>query len=249
MIPPFKVCISSLGKGSGKTFVGTALVRELTKRGYVVSCVKHCSEELTLPMKDTERYLLSGCRESMATSPSTTMILLSRSMSLEELALASRAPIVVAEGFKEEPCDMRIWIARDCTEAKRIIKEVSKIDAIVVKEPCNLEGVPMYMSNDIDDLANLVICRAIDHGLKHVGNKNCGRCGYRTCKDAVMAWLRGADIVCASWRVNLLVDGMRIPLNPFVQSIVLHVVKALIKPLKGVPERPRSIVIEVRDEG
>lgn len=46
--------------------------------------------------------------------------------------------------------------------------------------------------------------------------------------------------------VKLKVNGQVIPLNSFMQSLVAETVKGMVRALKGVPEKPESIIIEVR---
>lgn len=49
--------------------------------------------------------------------------------------------------------------------------------------------------------------------------------------------------------VKLKVDGQVIPLNSFMQSLVAGTIKGMVRALKGVPEKPESIIIEVRKGG
>lgn len=45
---------------------------------------------------------------------------------------------------------------------------------------------------------------------------------------------------------ELKVDGRRVPLNPFVQSILTETIKGLLRALKGLPEHPQRVEIKLK---
>ena len=50
-------------------------------------------------------------------------------------------------------------------------------------------------------------------------------------------------------RVRLLVEGRPVSLNRFVKEVFAELVKAMIRPLRGLPERPNRIRIEIEEGG
>lgn len=50
-------------------------------------------------------------------------------------------------------------------------------------------------------------------------------------------------------RVKLKVDGQVVPLNAFLQNLVAETIKGIVRALKGVPDNPNSLIIEVRNGG
>ncbi len=249
MIPPFVVCITSLGRKRGKTRLGTLVVKELVKRGIPTASVKHCHEGVDVHEKDAERYLAEGAKVSIATSPSLTMILVPRNMGLLEASLFAGTPIVVAEGFKRERCDFRILVVETCDEISEALREGIEVHVAVSPSPCRSDGVKVFTFSDVEKLVDEIIDKALEHALAKLGGDNCGFCGYPTCRDAALAWLRGSDVRCAKWCVEIEVNGKRIPLNPFVRALVSAMLKSFVKTLKGVPPSIRELVVRVRDEG
>jgi len=45
---------------------------------------------------------------------------------------------------------------------------------------------------------------------------------------------------------ELKVDGRRVPLNPFVQSLLTETIKGLLRALKGLPESPQKVEIKLK---
>ncbi|TET47713.1 molybdopterin-guanine dinucleotide biosynthesis protein B [candidate division TA06 bacterium] len=93
--------------GSGKTKFIESLIPELRSRGLRVAYVKHCHKGFSLNHreKDSGRVSEAGAEVVVLVSPERTATIERRGNTLSELVkeLASKADIVVAEGFKAEP--------------------------------------------------------------------------------------------------------------------------------------------------
>lgn len=46
--------------------------------------------------------------------------------------------------------------------------------------------------------------------------------------------------------VKVKVDGQVIPLNPFIQGLLAETIRGMVRALKGVPEKPAEIILQVR---
>ncbi|MHA1839689.1 MAG: (Fe-S)-binding protein, partial [Candidatus Ranarchaeia archaeon] len=77
--------------------------------------------------------------------------------------------------------------------------------------------------------------------------KDCGTCGYPTCKDFALAmWNKVTSLSdCAQIKgtLRLELDGKAIPLVGFVQKLIANSIYGMVTSLKGVPSNPKKIKI------
>ena len=236
-------------KKSGKTTVAEALVRELARRGYRVAAVKHAHGGLTLPEADSTRLYRAGAAEVIAVSPGETEHIASRGKQLwEALSLLRGYDYVVVEGFKSAFPGMRIVAARTVEEALKfkgpLVLAYSGPVASLRPRP-ELPAPVVDALGEPGRLADLVEERAFEVPPA----LDCGFCKYKSCIGLATAIARGEatirECTVLASPVRLRVDGEEIALNPFVQDIIANVVRGVVATLKGVPEKPSKIEIEV----
>ncbi|HIP57543.1 MAG TPA: hypothetical protein EYH02_05730 [Ignisphaera aggregans] len=121
---------------------------------------------------------------------------------------------------------------------------VSASDRVV--EECKSRGYPAYRI-DSDELPQLVVNRALEYIISQLPKTDCGYCGYSTCRGFVEAFLRGRT---SSWcprssEIRLRIDGVEIPMNPFVRNVLRNIVLGFLNSLKNVPEKRQRIDIEI----
>lgn len=252
MVRPYVVRFVSARSSVGKTYVASNVIARLKARGYIVGVVKHCAHGIDIEDRDSHRYILSGADVVIASSRGIGIEYYRTWVDSVDHALKYiDTPIVVVEGFKESDVGEAVVVARDVEEIKtRSADIVGKVIAYIVglKTDSDTEyrGAPIYTFNDIDGLANLIEGRALNFICQQLPNANCGYCGYGSCRLLAEAYAKGLTRWCPrDSDVQLVVDGKKVDLNPFVKSLLRSLVIGFTDVLKGVPRSRKRIVIEV----
>ncbi|MEM0232459.1 MAG: (Fe-S)-binding protein [Candidatus Nezhaarchaeales archaeon] len=85
--------------------------------------------------------------------------------------------------------------------------------------------------------------------MKILMQKDCGECGFKSCRDLAEAIAKGEDtpLRCVKRRENvrLMVDGDLIQLNPFTSKMLVQVISSLLSILKGVPRSFNKVIVEI----
>jgi molybdopterin-guanine dinucleotide biosynthesis protein B len=141
-------------KGSGKTTLARALVRELTARGHRVAVVKHTSHQIDLAGKDTAT-LLEAAGQVAIVSIEATGVFWRKPMVLEDVLAYLDADIVLVEGFKAQKGYPKIACLR------RLLDDCDLIDDLTVAAVGPMDqveglGVPAFDRDDVGPIADLV---------------------------------------------------------------------------------------------
>ena len=226
-------------KKSGKTSLIEDLIAALKKRGHKVGVIKHTlrAHSLDTPGKDTWRYKKAGACVSALLTPTESGIFLDHSLQLgDTIAFLRSCDIVLLEGFKELEIAPRIIVAQ---EADDIVKLRNGLEVAVIRKfrSGNLEDpqVPVLDSSALNELADIVETKA----MPLLAGRDCGKCGYSSCKDLAKAVLVGdADatrcVNMSSEEVRVFLDGAQLDINPFVGSVIRNVIMGVLSALKGV---------------
>lgn len=236
--------VVSRGSGEGKTRLLELLVREFAGLGVPVAVVKHTPHGFAAPVHDTERLLGAGAVAAAAHAGDSYMVEYRRALSLQELVdeLPSPPVLVLVEGYSSKPIGPVIHVT-----LRGEPPAVRNPYACVSDKP--VEGCPKtYGWGEVPALARAILEEAYKRVAEQLPGINCAMCGSDC---TAMAWriLRGeARLLDCPVRakVRLVVDGRDVPINPFVKNIIREVVEALVRTLKGVPEKPREITIKIQ---
>lgn len=197
-------------RASGKTRVLVGLAEELGRRGHRVITLKHAASGLDLPAKDTALHL-RGAEATLAVSPELTALFLRGERPWRELLLP--ADFLLVEGFKAE-------------------RTFPKIVCGGMDDPLALAHVDPDRQLDLGGLADLVEERAF-----LLPGLDCGGCGLAGCAQMAEQIVRGRrrwqECVSLQGRVQVSIDGRRIPLNPFVSQLLLNTLRGFLGCLKG----------------
>lgn len=243
---PYVVRFVSASSGVGKTTLISEVSRKLLELGLDVAVVKHAHGSIDLEEKDSRRFLEVGVREVVVSSRDLTVIY-SREVPEDLVAIVRllRKPLVLVEGFKNAYIGDKVVVARSLDEASKLV-DPSTIAVVLSSE----ESVPqvggVLTIRDSGKLARVIAGRAEEHLLRQLPGLNCGYCGYSTCRELALSVLRGSSRICPRViDVKLVVDGLEIPLNPFVKSLLNFIIEGFLKALKGVPERYTSVEVRI----
>ena len=230
-------------KKSGKTSLLVNLARELAKRGYNISSVKHVSCDLDLPETDTSLHK-KFAREAAAISSKESAIFFQGSINLEEMFKYLNADLVLIEGFKKEKTFPKIVCLRQGDDPKTLL---DGLEICVVGAPPDGQmdiNVPVLNAEkDIGMIADLVEEKAFK-----LPNLNCGACEYDTCYEMALQIVKGAKTIndCRSLNadVQIKIDDNIMPSKPFISDMVRNTIKGMLSSLKGYREGKIEIKIE-----
>jgi molybdopterin-guanine dinucleotide biosynthesis adapter protein len=150
-------------KNSGKTTLLTRLVSEFTRRGLVVSTVKHAHHAFDIDHAGTDsfRHREAGAREVMIVS-GTRWALMHELRDESELALdsalkhVSPCDLILIEGYKREG-HPKIEVRRQATSREQHLAENDPtIVAVAADFPTDPQGRPMFGLDDAVGIADFI---------------------------------------------------------------------------------------------
>ena len=235
-------------KKSGKTMLVVALARELIGRGYRVATVKHASEGVDLPERDTAKHR-EVVEQVGAISSEESAIFFNGPMPLEEMLSHVNADIVLVEGFKEEKTFPKMLCLSGREEDQELLDGLllCAVGTEAAPDAAARLGVPVLdPEREIGAIADLAENRAFK-----LPNLNCEGCGYTTCYDLARAIVRGEakveDCVSLYATTEVRIQGERLALNPFISNMVGSTLRGMLSTLRGF--REGTIEIRIGVEG
>jgi molybdopterin-guanine dinucleotide biosynthesis protein B len=152
-------------KNSGKTTLTARLIAEFTKRGYVVSAVKHAHESFDIDQLGRDSYKLreAGARRVLLSSPKRWALMHELrdepEMPLNQLLTeAGPSDLILIEGYKREPFP-KIEIRRDGAASRQPLAESSpQIVAIASDRPSEEnDSLPIFNLDDVGRMADFIV--------------------------------------------------------------------------------------------
>ncbi|MDY6878058.1 MAG: molybdopterin-guanine dinucleotide biosynthesis protein B [Chloroflexota bacterium] len=231
-------------KNSGKTMLTRALARELTRRGYEVSVVKHLSHHVDLPEKDTT-ILGEAVSKVGFISPQGSGLSWKKPLGLENIISHLEADIIIVEGFKAEKTFPKIVCLRGESDDQDLFdglaicavgpaNQVEEMSIPSFNRTGSVEAlrIPLLDRDEVGQIADIVEQRAFK-----LPNLNCGDCGHERCYDMAREIVAGTGSVedCLSLQpaTEVKIDGRPLPMNSFISSIVRNTILGMLSPLKG----------------
>ncbi len=205
-------------KNTGKTILVTKIVQELVKRGFSVGTIKHVNHGFDVEGRDTWKHKEAGA-ELVVAAGDETFFLVNESLKLdnilERIKCFKKLDFMVIEGFKHSNYAK---ISTSDFEDKFTMKKVNAFEI------------------DPDALHSLVDLIE-ERSYSMFSQMNCKECGFKGCTDLAQAVIRGEaeEKTCVMKKeknVTLHVEGVEIPLNPFVQKFVKNTTIGMINALK-----------------
>ena len=219
-------------KKSGKTKVVEALVRELVQRGHRVVTLKHVPNpnfEIDSKGKDSWKHAAAGARSVWILSPRETVWIRKEPVAPRDILREIRgADYIILEGFREITTVPRICVPRNPSELPELVNEFT----LACVGSVRWKG-PRIDFGEWKKLADLVEEKAFPL----LPGLNCGKCGHPTCEELGLAVLRGKTrwdgCAVLRGRVTLTINGKTIPMQEFVQELLVNVVDGIVQSLKG----------------
>jgi len=241
----------STGRGVGKTLLGERLVSYLRGKGVYVGVIKHVHSSIDLPGKDSERYLSAGAAQVVLASPHGSAVFNNIPLDSLDMALALLDPrifLVIVEGFKRARMGKVILVAKNVSDLK-FFKDVYAVvsDSKEVLREAK-KNFRTFSFDEAEKLAEEIYNDALEQVLNLLPRTDCDMCGLGSCRAFAVKFLRSEKSILEcplKLDVRLEVDGNLVRLNPYVKKVFSEVLYSLVKTLKGVPEKPRKIVVKV----
>jgi len=219
---PTLLLVSVAGdSGAGKTTLIEKLLRELSRRKYIIASVKHCPHgfDLDVKGKDSWRFAEAGAKGIFLTSPGRIGLIedTEHIPPLKNIAQSyfPNFDIVFGEGFgKEKGVDKILVLRKGVSE--RVPYPQDDILALVSDFEVEVEK-PIFKPDDVSGIA-----------------------------DFIEQLLTEEDRMETS--VTLIINKKPVPLNPFVQSVFKNVITGIIGALKREDEELKQIEVIIKPE-
>ncbi len=159
-------------KNSGKTTLIANLIRELTRRGFAISVLKHAHAkfEIDHPGRDSFKMREAGARQVMLCSPRRFALMRelgdAPEMTFEELlSYTGPCDLVLVEGYKREAYP-KIEIRREGAVSREPLSaEFPQVVGVVSDRPeGEVDSVPIFQIDDVGRIVDFIVAIL---GLKH----------------------------------------------------------------------------------
>ncbi|HEK86565.1 MAG: molybdopterin-guanine dinucleotide biosynthesis protein B [Candidatus Saccharicenans sp.] len=205
--------------GTGKTRLITALVEELSRRGLRCGVLKKATHEIELDMEGKDSW------QFMRAGAEASAV-----MTDEKLFLIR----------KRKSTDTLLEMALDkFSEVDFLLVEGGKRESAFKKILRVQNADDHNLINPPDDLIAIVSDEPFSSPYPFFLAEE-----VQKLAEFLLTVLEPMEPI-----VKLKVDGQVVPLNAFLQNLVAETIKGIVRALKGVPDNPNSLIIEVRNGG
>jgi molybdopterin-guanine dinucleotide biosynthesis protein B len=246
-------------KDSGKTAVVEALVSKLVKKGLKPATAKHVSKKgfsMDSEGKDSWRHSAAGANPVMVFSDIEMVLKFKDSIqrlsldAISNLAQEYGANVLVLEGFSSLVLGDKSVGKVICPRSEEEYEDFKAKARNQVLAYCSinpLEEPILNIKNGLPVVADKVSTwiekrQRILEIMSQLPSLDCGKCGKNTCEELAQAIFEGEASVddCIPLRLKpkikakLIVDGVDVPIQPFVAEVVRKSVLGMVSTLKGV---------------
>ena len=237
---------------TGKTTLATALIRELTARGYKVSSIKDIhSEEYRAdkPGSNSAKHADAGAVRVFARGLFDNSLIIPGKMQLADILPLITSDFLIIEGMKDAPVP-KLVCAKDTTQLDELLDDTAiGISGIIASELETYRGLAVYcLEKSLQSLVDEVIKKSFPI-LPCSDPDCCSACGktcYQMACDIVQGRASRNDCVQdTAPELELLVNGEALTIVPFVQKLLKDSVLSFVHNLKGV-DKDASIELRIK---
>lgn len=239
------VCIISMRRSRGKTWLIEHLIKELKENGMKVATIKHTNEPFDTKDKDTWRHTEAGALEVVCITPRELITIRKGETSLEDgiQALHVKPDIILVEGFKRSD-KPKILCADSVEEVEEALRSISNIIAIsgpIIEKADQAdvlrEKYPEIKLMKPNDLGKFLRDLVVDDWLRNLLGLNCGHCRYGSCAEMAKALAEGRAsldecIVISTSISKIVIDGKMVPLTKWPQTLLREMILGFLRSLK-----------------
>ena len=246
--------IVSPGRDRVETVICERITRRLIARGAKVAVIKHVEHDIDVGGKNSWRYREAGAHHIVLSSKEEVVTIIPSALGILENILSLIPPhifIVLVEGYRESRVGKKVVVADSIEEYKELSS--GEVLAVVtsngeVREAAEKYGARVFSFSEASEVAREIWVDALNIVYSNLPGANCNVCGLGTCKIFAENVLRGEVTLgeCPiKSKIYLSIDGRVVAINPYTKRVLRDVVVALVKTLKGVPDKPRSIQLSI----
>ncbi len=226
---------------TGKTTLVTALIRELTKRGYSVVSFKDIHSEAykaDTEGKNTNLHLQAGSQAVFAKGLYDSALIFPKSLELKEVIPLLKADYLIIEGLKNAPVP-KLVCAENTIQLDELVDDTCfGISGLISDNLNSYKDLPVYcLQNDLDRLITAVLANSFEI-LPLSDPDCCSACGktcYQMASDIVQGKAKRSDCALDNQaELQLCLNGEEIVIVPFVQKLLKDMVIAFVDNLKGI---------------
>ncbi len=244
--------IVSLVSGVGKTSLGTAVVKVLSKRGVKLAVIKQTHEKIVDELSDLGRYYRAGASTVVVASPEAMAVYREPFTSLSEIVTTMKYyPLVLVEGYRGVPIGKAIAVITDPREINVLIKEEKGLWYIVsndvdVVENAKSIGYNALLMDEVEALAGEIYNDAIQQiASKFSGDPEvCGVDSWITMAEKILHGLALPYECPLAYPIRIVIDDIHVELDPKSMRIIAGLLEGFIAGLIGSGARPKKIRIE-----
>ena len=231
-------------KKSGKTTLALKIAKQLISQGYQVAAIKHVSENIEQADTDSEKYK-KYLSQVIVISPGETILFLRDTRNVDNIINFIEADFVLIEGFKNEKTFPKIVCLREQSEKEKLLDGLEICTATLFPEKVHQNSLDysILKDDDVRAMTKIIIEKAFK-----LPNLNCGGCGLPDCYGLAKAIIKGnksiENCVALNSEVEVVVDGKKIPLNPFMSKMVKNTTYGMFSTLKGF--KPGNINLKLK---
>ncbi len=251
-------------KHSGKTTIIQNLIIVLKSRGYQVATIKEMpnvtSIDTPADTHDTWKHAEAGAGAVVALPKTETVMFIKRNLSLNEVTpFLQGMDYVLLEGFEKEKLFSKIVTAKNTEEAALFLDGLAiaisglLTESIVeTKKASELQIPVLNGKTQAEKLADLIEQKAFTILPNLADCAKChplSECGYPSCYDYAKAIVSGHSKSCCcpldlKDKFIIEVNGTRLPLKDFPQTIITNILFGMVSSLHGAKEI-KTLKIEV----
>ncbi len=204
---------------SGKTQLILKLIGELKNRGHTVSVIKHCAHGFDLEAQGKDTAQFASAGSD------TVCMYTSDELAVLQKKRADRDPRQIAREYMQQSDFILV-------EGGRSDKSLKKIEVL-------RKGVSEKISSSPDELIAVVSDFDVGKDMPAFHPEEIGKIA-----DFLENYPREKEPL-----VQLDIDGISVPMNPFVQKIFTSTIMGMIRSLEGIPEDPGFITLSLSRGG
>jgi len=211
--------------GKNEVLLMEKLSDELRGRDYKVALVEHVTKLNDFPEKKTDTTS-DSLHTVVNCFPDKTTFSFDNAMSLDGILALIDADYVLINGFEKDKSYPRVVMLDEHT------KDKDRLTGLEIAGYGTAHSSSFPVTQNITQLIDIIEEKSFK-----LPNLNCKACGLDSCYDFAKEIVEGNrqlnECVSLNPDVTIEIDGVSLPVNPFISGIVEKTIRALVSSFKG----------------
>jgi molybdopterin-guanine dinucleotide biosynthesis adapter protein len=235
----------------GKTTTVTKIVTALKQKGYRVAAIKDIHfEEFSMERKGSDSWNMqqAGANPVVARGLKETFFVHPQQMPLVNILELLKADWVVVEGMKTAPLPKIVCAESEEELAELVDGRTFAVSGKISDKIKDYKGLPVINSLDNSQELLALVEKKVFEVLPLNKEECCQACGL-SCQDMVVEILAGRKkredcVVSSRSKMNLKIADEEILMVPFVENVLVDMITAFAKNLRGYQDGNIEITIQ-----